>query len=146
MVIEVTRGVLATLQAEADRAAPEECCGLLLGQGEPGGRGPVEAVLPAVNVSDVPCIRFEIDPSALLAAHKAARAGGLQVLGYYHSHPTGYPVPSATDREHSTGDLRIWAIIACGQVAFWRDSGKGFMQLTCRMVGEDHADQSGSRQ
>ena len=35
MVIEVTSGVLATLRAEAERAAPEECCGLLLGCGEP---------------------------------------------------------------------------------------------------------------
>ncbi|SFG09841.1 Proteasome lid subunit RPN8/RPN11, contains Jab1/MPN metalloenzyme (JAMM) motif [Novosphingobium sp. CF614] len=140
MHIEVTSGVMATLCAEADRAAPEECCGLLLGRGGPGGEGRIEMALPAANVSDRPRLRFEIDPAALLAAHKAARAGGPRVLGYYHSHPTGHPVPSAIDCEHSTGDLRIWAIIASGQVAFWRDSGKGFSELTCRMVGEDRAD------
>jgi proteasome lid subunit RPN8/RPN11 len=142
MVIEVTSGVLATLYAEAERAAPEECCGLLLGHGEPGGVGRIDSALPAANVSDEPLRRFEIDPLALLAAHKAARAGGPQVLGYYHSHPVGHPVPSAADCEHSTGDLRIWAIIAGGQVAFWRDSGNGFRELTFRMVGQDHAEQS----
>ncbi|MCJ2177277.1 Mov34/MPN/PAD-1 family protein [Novosphingobium album (ex Hu et al. 2023)] len=134
MVIEVTSGVLATLRAEAERAAPEECCGLLLGCGEPGGEARIEAAMQAVNVSDQPRLRFEIDPAALLAAHKAARTGAPQVLGYYHSHPVGHPVPSAVDCEHSTGDLRIWAIIAGGHVAFWRDSGNGFRELTFRMV------------
>lgn len=142
MVIEVTSGVLATLRAEADRAAPEECCGLLLGSGEPGGKGRIETAVPAANVSGQPHLRFEIDPLALLAAHKAARAGGPQVLGYYHSHPVGHPVPSAVDCEHSTGDLRIWAIIAGGHVAFWRDSGNGFQELTFRTVGKDCAEQS----
>ena len=142
MAVEVTSGVLAKLLAEADRAAPEECCGLLLGRGEPGREGRIDAMQPAANVSDAPRVRFEIDPAVLLAAHKAARAGGPRVLGYYHSHPEGHPVPSATDCEHSTGDLRIWAIIGKGQVAFWRDSGKGFSELTFRTVGEDRAVQS----
>lgn len=139
MVVEVTRDVLATLRAEAARAAPEECCGLLLGRGTPGGAGRIDAALPAANVADRPRLRFEIDPAALLAAHRAARQGGPQVLGYYHSHPAGHPVPSAVDCEHSTGDLRIWAIVAEGQVAFWRDSGKGFSPMDCRVVGEDRA-------
>ncbi|WP_331454113.1 M67 family metallopeptidase [Novosphingobium malaysiense] len=138
----MTSGVMATLRSEARRADPQECCGLLLGGGEPGSEVRIEAVLPAVNVSDEPCLRFEIDPATLLAAHKAARDGGPQVLGYYHSHPVGHPVPSATDCEHSTGDSRIWAIIAGGQVAFWKDTGKGFQALTFRMVAEDHADHS----
>ena len=142
MVIEVTSGVLAMLRWQADQAAPEECCGLLLGRGEPGGAGRIDTALPAANVSRQPCVRFEIDPAALLAAHKAARAGGPQILGYYHSHPQGHPVPSVTDCEHSTGDLRIWAIIAGGQVAFWRDSGKGFCQLTLCTVEEDRAKES----
>ena len=137
MEVEVTRAVLAALRAEAERAAPEECCGLLLGGGEGSGR--IDAALPAANISDQPRLRFEIDPAVLLAAHKAARAGGPQVLGYYHSHPTGHPVPSATDCEHSTGDSRIWAIIAGGQVAFWRDSGKGFSPMAFRVAGEDRA-------
>lgn len=136
MVVEVTSGVLATLRAEAERAAPEECCGLLLGRAGPAGIGRIEQVMVAANVAPDPRLRFEIDPVALLAGHKAARGGGPQVLGYYHSHPEGHPVPSATDCEHSTGDLRIWAIIADGQVAFWRDSGKGFAPLTCRTVDD----------
>jgi desampylase len=129
MTLEVTSGAIATLLSEAAEAAPRECCGLLLGSGER-----IDTVVPAANVSPQPLTRFEIDPAALLAAHKAARAGGPQVLGYFHSHPSGHPVPSATDCEHSTGDCRIWAIVAGGEVAFWRDSEKGFVTLSCRIV------------
>jgi proteasome lid subunit RPN8/RPN11 len=131
MDVEVTSGVLATLHEEAARAMPEECCGILLGAGNTIGQ-----VMPAKNIAAEPCLRFEIDPAVLLAAHKAARTGGHQVLGYYHSHPRGHPVPSATDCEHSTGDLRIWAIIAAGQVAFFRDSGNGFQPLNFDLVDD----------
>lgn len=139
MVCEVTSGVLATLLEEAARAGPQECCGLLLGCGKRGGAARITRALPAANVSPEPTRRFEIDPLVLLAAHKQARSGGPQVLGYYHSHPEGHPVPSATDCEHSTGDLRIWAIICGTQVAFWRDSGKGFDALACRIIAKDGA-------
>jgi proteasome lid subunit RPN8/RPN11 len=129
MTIEVTSGALATLLNEAQAAAPLECCGLLLGRGVR-----IEQGRAAANVSPTPATRFEIDPEALFAAHRAARFGGLQVLGYYHSHPSGHPTPSATDCEHSTGDLSVWAIVASGEVAFWRDSGKSFSPLSWRVV------------
>lgn len=129
MTLEVTSGALATVLAEAQRAAPFECCGLLLGREDR-----ILEASAAANVSPEPLTRFEIDPAALFAAHKAARGGGPQVLGYYHSHPAGHPVPSVTDCEHSTGDRRIWAIAARGEVAFWRDSEEGFKPLSWRVV------------
>ena len=121
MTVTVTSGALATMLAEAAKAAPEECCGLLLGCGDS-----VTEARPAANVAEDRMRRFELDPAALLAAHKEARRGGPQIVGYYHSHPEGHPVPSATDCEHASGDRRLWAIIAGGQVAFWRDGEDGF--------------------
>ncbi|WP_334185766.1 M67 family metallopeptidase [Novosphingobium sp.] len=129
MNVEVTSDVIARLHEESLSAHPEECCGILTGEGER-----IEAAIPAANVAAQPTHHFEIDPATLLAAHRAARMGGPNVLGYYHSHPVGHPVPSATDCEHSTGDSRIWAIIADGQVAFWRDTGNGFSPITCHIV------------
>ncbi|MEZ5743378.1 MAG: M67 family metallopeptidase [Sphingomonadaceae bacterium] len=126
MGLTVTSGVLATLLSEAEKAAPEECCGLLLGRGEA-----ISLAVPSTNVAQDRERHFEIDPADLLAAHKAAREGGLEVLGYYHSHPAGHPVPSATDCEHSSGDGRVWAIIAQGEVTFWRDGEGGFEPVSC---------------
>lgn len=41
--------------------------------------------------------RFYIQPGDLLAANKRARAGGLDLVGYYHSHPGGPAYFSAAD-------------------------------------------------
>jgi len=129
MTIEVTRGVMAALMREAEKMAPEECCGILLGQ-----RGRIDEARPAANVHPEPLTRFEIDPSALIAAHRAARAGGREVLGYFHSHPEGHPVPSATDCVHASGDNRAWAIVAAQEVRFWRDGDTGFEALSYTVV------------
>ena len=129
MVLEVASEVIAMLLAEAARAAPQECCGLLLGRG-----ARIEAAQSAANVSAHPALRFEIDPAALFAAHRAERAGGPELLGYYHSHPSGHPAPSATDCEHASGDQRVWAIVAGGEVAFWGDGETGFAPLSHCLV------------
>ena len=93
-------------------------------------------MFPAANDAPDPARHFEIDTAALLAAHRSARRGGPELLGYYHSHPAGHPVPSATDCEHASGDRRIWAIIANGDVAFWRDGEGGFAALGYTVVAE----------
>ena len=89
---------------------------------------------PTANIAPDPARHFEIDPAALFAAHRAERNGGPELLGYYHSHPAGHPVPSATDCEHASGDDRVWAIIAGGEVAFWRDGPGGFVALEVTIV------------
>lgn len=129
MTIEVTSGVMATLLEEAARAAPAECCGLLL-----GGGGRVTQARPCANVAADPLRQFELDPAALFAAHRAARAGGPELLGYFHSHPNGHPRPSAVDCDHASGDNRAWAIVANGCVSFWRDGENGFEALPHRVV------------
>ena len=129
MVVELTSGVTATLLQEAAKAGSLECCGLLLGQG-----GTVNAAQPAANMHPDPAAHFEIDPAALIAAHRAARVGGPQVLGYYHSHPNGRAEPSATDRAQASGDDRIWAIVAGGAVTWWRDTPGGFEALPTRVA------------
>ncbi|MGN6356069.1 MAG: Mov34/MPN/PAD-1 family protein [Novosphingobium sp.] len=128
MGIRVASSVIATVVAESANAVPAECCGLLL------GNEAIERAAPAANVAVDPLRQFEIDPQALISAHRAARGGGPKVLGYYHSHPSGHPAPSATDCEHAGGDGAIWAIVAGGEVAFWRDTPSGFAALSYEVV------------
>lgn len=129
MVLKVTSGAIATLCDLAAREFPRECCGLLLGQGDW-----LIEVRPCANIHADPLTHFELDPTALIAAHRAARGGGPQLLGYYHSHPNGHPLPSATDCEHSSGDGAVWAIIAGGAVGWFRDAGGCFEELPTRLV------------
>lgn len=90
----------------------------------------IEQAVPAANVHSDPPRHFEIDPQVLVDAHRAARAGGPDVVGYYHSHPAGRAEPSAVDRTMASGDRRVWAIVAGGDVAFWRDDEAGFAALS----------------
>lgn len=127
MEVRLAPGLEAALLAEAARAHPEECCGLLLG--DEGAGGSIAAILPAANVAPDPKRHFEIDPAALIAAARHARQGGPAVLGYYHSHPSGNPAPSRSDRAMAAHDGRIWAIVAGGRLKFWRDGARSFEVL-----------------
>ena len=125
MQIEVSSALIATLLAEAAAAHPHEACGLLLGQG-----AAVKEIRPCANVHHLPERHFEIDPQTLVHAYRAAREGGPEVVGYYHSHPAGPPEPSATDRANATADGKVWAIVGEGTVGWWRDDERGFESLS----------------
>lgn len=129
MDLEVTSGAIATLLEEATQAAPDECCGLLLGQGNRIARA-----VPTDNVHPEPARHFEIAPAALISALRNEREGGEQVLGFYHSHPNGLAEPSDEDLACASGDGRIWAIVASGGVSWWRDDKQGFEALSLRLV------------
>jgi len=129
MEIAVTSQALAAMRAAADAAHPLEACGILLGT-----RGRIAEARPTCNVHPAPATHFEIDPQALIGARRAARAGGPQVIGYFHSHPAGEPVPSVTDRACAAGDGKVWAIISAGDVRFWTDGEQGFVALSFTMI------------
>ena len=125
MGLELSSTLIEQLLAEARAAHPIEACGLLLGRNDT-----IHAVRSCANVHSEPARHFEIDPQTLIDAHRAAREGGPEVIGYYHSHPVGPAEPSATDRAHATGDGRVWAIVGEGTVGWWRDAPRGFERLS----------------
>jgi predicted GIY-YIG superfamily endonuclease/proteasome lid subunit RPN8/RPN11 len=128
-VLEVSETVLAAMTTQAAVAHPLEACGILFGSAQG-----IAHALPCANVHPDPARRFEIDPAALIAAHKAARAGGPAVAGYYHSHPSGRAEPSTTDCTCAAADGMVWAIVAGRAVGFWRDSPGGFEPLSYKIV------------
>ena len=122
--MKISKRTIDTILAYATSAHPHECCGLLLGEG-----GQITQARPAANIHPEPARHFEIDPRALIDAHKAARAGGPQVIGYYHSHPNGLARPSATDRAQAARDGSVWAIITADRITLWRSGDAGFEAL-----------------
>jgi proteasome lid subunit RPN8/RPN11 len=123
--MHVAPHIAPALLAQAAAAFPNECCGILLGAG-----ACITAIQPAANIHPRPATHFEIAPAALIAAHRTARGGGPQVIGYYPSHPRGPAAPSATDRALAAGDGRVWAIIGAGEIGWWRDTPLGFTTLS----------------
>jgi predicted GIY-YIG superfamily endonuclease/proteasome lid subunit RPN8/RPN11 len=125
----LVRAAHAAILAATHAAHPREACGILLGHDRH-----IAAAIPTANVALDPLRHFEIDPALLIAAHRAARAGGPQVLGYFHSHPNGLARPSATDQAQAAGDGRFWAIVAQGTVTLWCDAPSGFAALSYRVA------------
>lgn len=130
----VADSVLTALRSATRAAHPHEACGILLGSAEH-----ITGFTPTANVHAAPATHFEIDPQALIDAHRAARAGGPEVVGYFHSHPAGPAQPSATDARMASGDGRIWAIAGTDEgadstslplITFWRDDIAGFTRLS----------------
>jgi proteasome lid subunit RPN8/RPN11 len=91
-LIRVQDGVLFALQAHAQGAPENECCGLLAGH-----EGVITRVLHARNIAGDPATQYEIAPGELFHLMREIRGAGLQLLGIYHSHPHGANEPSRTD-------------------------------------------------
>lgn len=117
MGLRLNQAQLEAMREHGARDYPEECCGVLLGQAE-GERKEVREVRPLVNLRRDPARaqellpvddpgreternRFLIDPREQIRVEKDARERGLDVLGYYHSHPDHPARPSIYDREHA---------------------------------------------
>jgi desampylase len=126
MRLEISRGVQDAILAQSAGSPDEEICGLLLGKGLR-----VERLMPCRNVSAMPAHSFELDPRALVAAHREARAGGPEIVGHYHSHPVGPAAPSARDAAHAMGDGAVWLIAGRDGLTAWRSEQVGaFVELT----------------
>jgi proteasome lid subunit RPN8/RPN11 len=100
------------IRAHGAETYPDECCGALLGRdgissdaAEEGAALPsreVLALFPLVNRrDDSPRNRFSLTADDVRDAEKAAREKGLDVVGWYHSHPDHPARPSEYDREHA---------------------------------------------
>ena len=105
--------------AHARDAAPNECCGLLIGR-----RDAIERSVRARNREESPT-RYLIDPEDHFAAIHDARSRGERVVGAYHSHPASPPEPSPSDIAEATGGVDFVYLIASlikpeGELAAYR--------------------------
>ncbi|NHN48184.1 M67 family metallopeptidase [Halostella sp. JP-L12] len=121
--------------------APLEICGVLGGTtGGSGGESDagerrVETALPVENVADRPRTRYELDPAEQLERIEAIEDGGGEVVGFYHSHPTGPAGPSATDRAQATWPGASYVIVDLRdeRVGAWRWTGEAFREEAVRV-------------
>ncbi len=87
--------------AHAREDYPHECCGLLVGRVE-GERRLVESVRRARNLNvERAHDRFELDPQDYLRVDRELRGTGLEIVGFYHSHPDHPARPSQYDAERA---------------------------------------------
>ncbi len=129
MEIRLSSALVAQMLAHAAETPDVEVCGLLFGTVEE-----IVAVQPTRNVAANPATQFEIDPSALIAAHRAARMDGPAVAGCYHSHPNGVGEPSSVDRSLAKAG-EIWMIVAQGELSVWQMNDPDPIALDLSLIG-----------
>ncbi len=93
---------LEAMRSHGQLDYPHECCGLLIGRFAGNGKI-VSEVYPISNAREEAHKRnrFLIRPEELLRSERHARTEGLDVVGFYHSHPDSRAVPSQYDLEHA---------------------------------------------
>lgn len=96
---------------QAEAGYPEEICGILVGR---AGEPPTLQVRQVPNVANRDPQRdpagverdarsaYRMDDRAVLQVLRESESAGLEVLGFYHSHPDHEAYFSAMDRERAT--------------------------------------------
>lgn len=113
----------------ARAGAPEEVVGVLAGE-----RGEAESVAerryPAENAAATPETRYEIAPAEELELLQRVDEAGLDVVGFYHSHPNGPLAPSETDARLAAWPRYSYVIVSLAgetaEVGSWRWTGETF--------------------
>lgn len=102
-MILLTQPHVVAMQTHGERDYPYECCGLLIGRFLQNGNKEVVETYAISNAleEEAKRNRFLIRPGELVAGERAAAQKGLDVVGFYHSHPDDEAVPSRYDLEHA---------------------------------------------
>lgn len=126
-MIEFTRATYDDVVHHAYRGGDEEICGVLAGtRGSDGDASTVVRTYETENVAERPRIRYRLDPEEQLAVIETIEEDGLDVVGFYHSHPTGPTRPSETDVARATWHGYSYVICALDGYPFvgsWRFRG-----------------------
>jgi proteasome lid subunit RPN8/RPN11 len=126
--MKIAAGALEDIRAHGAEGYPNEICGIMVG---PRGEGRVTEVRRARNlIVDRSRDRYEIDPRDHIRIQREADADGLDIVGYYHSHPDHPAQASRFDTDRAwAGYVYVIVSVANGQPvdanAFVADSDGG---------------------
>jgi len=103
MVLVIGNAHEREIREHGARAYPNECCGAILGVVSESDEKIVRALLPLSNrrEGEAARTRFLVTAEDYRWAEQQARAQGLEILGFYHSHPDHPARPSEFDLEHA---------------------------------------------
>jgi proteasome lid subunit RPN8/RPN11 len=111
--------VYDALRAHGEETYPHECCGALLGRHDAKGWRVVELVRAGNTRTDSAHNRYQIAPIELVRIQRNARDKGLEIAGFYHSHPDHPAQWSQTDlaEAHWLGCSYVITAVAQGNAA-----------------------------
>lgn len=138
-MLRLSQPVYDALRQHGEETYPHECCGILLGRFLTENGQPVNEVEEAVRAgkarTDSAHNRYEIAPRELVGVQRAARERGLDIVGFYHSHP-GHPA------QWSPTDLAEAHWLGCSYVITAVERGAARQTNSFRLAGEREEDKS----
>jgi proteasome lid subunit RPN8/RPN11 len=127
VTVRLPESLAEEIRRHGEAAYPAECCGALAGRTGTGGVKEVVRLEPAVNRRTDDPHRYLIAPDDVRRLEARLEPEGLEIVGYYHSHPDHPAAPSAFDADHAWpwysyvivrvdrgrgGDLASWVLDA----------------------------------
>lgn len=100
-MIRITKELAEKIERHGSATYPDECCGILLGSTD----GDIQLIKDIAELENHQVEnrrrRFFVTPEQYLQAERTASERGMELLGFYHSHPDHPAIPSEFDREHA---------------------------------------------
>jgi len=117
--LRLPQAVYDQIRAHGEQTYPHECCGALLGRSTPDGWQVHSAVAAGNTRTDSAHNRYQIAPLELVRIERGARRQGLDIAGFYHSHPDHPAQWSTTDfaEAHWLGCSYVITEVAYGKAA-----------------------------
>ena len=124
------------LRAHGEETYPHECCGVLLGKNEAGVGNHVQEIVRAGNTrTDSAHNRYNIAPQELVKIQRQARGLGLDIVGFYHSHPDHPAQWSQTDIAEAH-----W--LGCSYIITSVEKGKAVLTNSFLLTGTSEDDKA----
>jgi proteasome lid subunit RPN8/RPN11 len=117
MSLKISQQLYDQLRAHGEETYPHECCGIMMGKTS-GDNLSVEGLIRAGNTrTDSAHNRYHIAPQELIKAQREGRKTGLDIVGFYHSHPDHPAMWSPTDfaEAHWFGCAYVITAVAQGK-------------------------------
>ncbi len=124
------------LRAHGEETYPNECCGVLLGKSDAALGNQVRQTVRAGNTrTDSAHNRYNIAPIELVKIQRQARELGLDIIGFYHSHPDHPAQWSQTDFAEAH-----W--VGCSYVITSVEKGKAVLTNSFLLTGTSEEDKA----
>jgi proteasome lid subunit RPN8/RPN11 len=122
------------IRRHGEETYPHECCGVLLGRFEDDGTRTVTSTARAGNTrTDSPENRYHIDDRDLIRIMRESREHGVDIVGFYHSHPDHPARWSSTDLAEAH-----W--LGCSYVITSIEKGRALLTNSFELTGSDESD------
>jgi proteasome lid subunit RPN8/RPN11 len=96
-MLKLPESVYTAIRQHGESTYPHECCGVLLGVAVDGGNEVHDAIEAGNTRTDSAHNRYHISPQELIRIQRQGRQRGLDIVGFYHSHPDHPAHWSSTD-------------------------------------------------